>query len=40
MIDKDDFAPSPELQEYLDSKSIPLEYLDPFNKPAIEYQSY
>jgi hypothetical protein len=41
LLDKNDFEYSKVFERYLDNKrGVDLEYLDPFNRPLIEYQSY
>lgn len=39
-VEKDQFDYSEEFKKRLDEKNIALEYLDPFNVPTIEYQSF
>lgn len=39
-VEKSDFDYSDNFRSMLEEKSIALEYLDPFNQPSIEYQSY
>jgi hypothetical protein len=39
-VDKNDFEYSQDFRKMLDEKNIDLEYLDPFNRPTVEYQSY
>ena len=39
-VEKDDFEYSDSFKKMLEDKIIALEYLDPYNVPTIEFQSY
>ena len=39
-VEKDDFEYSDSFKQMLEEKNIALEYLDPYNVPTTQYQSY
>ena len=39
-VEKDDFEYSDSFKQMLEEKNIALEYLDPYNVPTVQYQSY